>query len=362
MNSSYRIFRVFNISVELHITFIIFLLLMFALGIANVIFWLSIFAIVLLHELIHSLVAMGFGIPVPRIVLTPIGGIASIEVPEDPKKELLISISGPMSNFALAAVIYSFIAFTGINLLSYSLVIRLLSTGAADITDPSIILSGMLWVNIVLGLFNAIPGFPMDGGRVFRAVLSLWVNYITATKIAVLVGQITALLMIVAGFFFNPWLIIIGIFLYSAGSSELEVVKIKHAIGGLTLSEIAVKNFGYVNESTTVSDFLRMIAKPNQSHYPVSDQGGKIVGLLHLDDLKDISDDNIHRIEVKDLMKKRFDVVNAKSMVSESLGRILGREFILVVDADKVIGYITPEVVFSSARFHNIINKGTTQR
>ncbi len=161
MKSSYRILRLFGISIELHITFIFFLLLISLFGLANVIFWLSIFTVVLMHELVHSLTAMRFNIPVPKITLTPIGGLASIEVPEDPKKELLISIAGPFSNFILAGIIYLLFIFTSLPIHTYGFVIQQLSAGNANILDPSFLLSGMLWVNLILGLFNIIPAcFP----------------------------------------------------------------------------------------------------------------------------------------------------------------------------------------------------------
>jgi len=361
MNSSFRIFRVFGISVELHITFLLFLVLIASMGAANVVFWLCIFAVVLLHELIHSLVAMGFGIIVPKITLTPIGGLASIEVPEDPKKELLISISGPMSNFVLAAVIYAVFMLSGMSLQSYGNVLDGLSTGSAIITDPAVLLSGMLWVNLLLGSFNIIPGFPMDGGRVFRAVLALWMDYITATRIAVWVGQIISSLMVIWGIFtLNFWFVIIGIFLYSAGGSELEVVKIKHALRGLTVGMLAEKTVSYVNEATTLADFLTATARVGQNHYPVADLSNKVLGILHLEDLRTLREVDATKVAVKDIMRRHIDILDANLSAEDALGKIMGRDFFLVIDADKkIVGCLTPGSMLSAAAFHKLTHRKT---
>jgi len=357
MKSSYRIFRIFGISVELHITFIFFLLLISLFGLANVIFWLSIFTIVLMHELTHSIVAMRFNIPVPRITLTPIGGLASIEVPEDPKKELLISIAGPSSNFVLAGIIYLLFISTSLTIHNYGSIIQQLSTANANILDPSFLLSGILWVNLILGLFNVIPGFPMDGGRVLRAVLALWIDYVKATKIAVHIGQLMAFFMIIAGIFKNLWLILIGIFLYYASGSEFQLVKVKHALRGLKIGTLAVRNMRHANESMTIGEFLKLIVKPDQNYYPISDQNGKVVGVLNIQELKKLDRGDFNKIPVGDVANAKFDVLDANLNAEDVLGKLLGREFLLVVDSGRVIGYLTPEHLFETAQFYNILGK-----
>ncbi len=357
MKYSYRIFSVFGISVELHITFIFFLLLVSMLGLANMVFWLSIFAVVLMHELTHSLVAMSLNIDVPKIMLTPIGGLASIEVPEDPKKELLISIAGPLSNFVLAAIIYMVFVFTPLDPISYGIVLEQLSTGSANITDPTFILSGMLWVNLILGLFNIVPGFPMDGGRVFRAVLALWMDYLKATKNAVRLGQLISFFMVIIGLFSNFWLVLIGVFLYYAGNSELQLVKIKHALRGLKIGAIAVKDMHHVNESTTITQFLKLIAQPNQNHYPVSDYNDKVIGILNVQDIKELNKTDIDTLTVRDITRRHFDVIDANLNAEETIGKLLSKEFWLVVDSGKSIGYLTPQRLFEAANFYSLIGK-----
>jgi Zn-dependent protease len=204
------LFKIFGISVELHITFLLFMLLFLVGSLQQFIILLMVFSIVLLHELCHSLVALYYKIKVPKIVLTPIGGLANIELPENPKKEFLISIAGPMSNFVLMFVGVALALLTGV---SYDQIVAGFS-GDVNLSQPSSILGYFIFINFILGAFNILPGFPMDGGRVFRAVLAFKYDYIKATDIAVKVGRVVALFVILLAFYSqNILMAVIGVFL-----------------------------------------------------------------------------------------------------------------------------------------------------
>jgi len=212
--SSVQVFKIFGISIELHITFLIFLLLVvfdpFLFG-----FMLLVFSIVLIHELFHSLVALYYKIPVPKITLTPIGGIASIEVPEDPKKEFLISLAGPFSNILFFVLIFVAASVLGIPLEPLS---WYFGGGRIDLMDMSSLLSALLWLNFILGAFNLLPGYPMDGGRVFRAFLAFRIDYLKATQIAVNTGKIIAVLISLWGVLsLAPFTFIIGVSCFLQG-------------------------------------------------------------------------------------------------------------------------------------------------
>ncbi len=164
MKYSYRIFKVLGISIELHITFILFFTLMTGLALLSganlslVFFWASIFIIVLMHELVHSIIAKSFNIRVPRITLTPLGGLANIQMPKNPKQELLISIAGPLFNLVIAFIILIAFFASSVPLLSYDTYLDFLAEGTA-ISNPLVILGAMFWINLILGLFNIVPGF-----------------------------------------------------------------------------------------------------------------------------------------------------------------------------------------------------------
>lgn len=164
-------------------------------------FLLAVFASVLMHELGHALTARIFGVQTRHIMLTPLGGIASLEgMPRAPRAELLVALAGPAVNFAIAAVLALTMQVTGASLFG--------------------LLDGLLWANLSLGLFNLLPAFPMDGGRALRAVLSERVGRRSATRLAVTVGRVIAVAMVVAGLFYNPMLIAIAAFVWFAGKSE----------------------------------------------------------------------------------------------------------------------------------------------
>lgn len=389
MQSSYRIFRLSGISVELHISFIIvFFLFLFGAslyglaeyrgfigliygtfyGIKVFALFLLLFGTVLIHEFAHSIVALRNGIKVPKITLTPIGGAANIDVPEDPKLEFKVSIAGPLTNFVLLFLSLTILLIfwpnflLTINFFDYFYLDKIFE----DILFVPNIFIIIVAINLILGAFNLIPAFPMDGGRVLRAMLALWIDYIKATKLAVQIGQFLAIIMILVGIFPldikifglsispNLLLAIIGIFIFFAGGQELRVVRLKHALRDMTIGSVAILNLRYVNESTTVKEFLDLIAYPQQDHYPVTDHSGKLIGILNIDDIKEIDQRDFDKIPVRNLTSRRFDIVDANLKIEEKIATLLTKDFILVVDSGRVIGYLTPDHLLEIARFYGI--------
>ena len=158
------------------------------------------------------------------------------------------------------------------------------------------------------------------------------------------------------GLISNFWLLIIGMFLFFASGSELNVAKIGHALKNLKIGAIAIRNFSYVNESMSLLDFLRLIAKPEQRYYPIVNSERKIIGVLDIQDLNEIEEKNLSKKVVKDLAKK-FDVINAENKIKEKIHEVLSKEFMLVVSDDKeVIGYLTPQYVLEIARFYGMLH------
>ena len=233
MNWSYRIARVAGIDIKIHLTFLL-LLGWFGwmdYGVAGVSgavegvgFTLLLFLCVLLHEFGHAFAARSFGIRTPDITLLPIGGVARLErMPDQPWQELVVAIAGPAVNVVIAAVLFFVLAVK----------FTLMSFGGGQFEGS--LLSNLLYVNIMLILFNAIPAFPMDGGRVLRSLLAMVFDYVTATRIAARVGQAIAVCFAACtllssvfplpGFLGSPMLLFIAMFVFMGAQQELAYAK-----------------------------------------------------------------------------------------------------------------------------------------
>jgi Zn-dependent protease len=212
----------------LHLTFLLFLVWIwfsyyqiagFAGAVQGVLFILALFACVLLHEFGHAFAARGFGIETPDITLLPIGGVARLSrIPEKPWQELVVAIAGPLVNVVIAAVLIFVIhGSAALDQLEY-------------LESPRIELLGKLAsVNVMLVLFNLIPAFPMDGGRVLRALLAMAMPYAQATQIAAWIGQGLAVVFGIFGIFGNPFLIFIAFFIFVGAQQEASMARSKGA-------------------------------------------------------------------------------------------------------------------------------------
>jgi Zn-dependent protease len=185
----------------------------------GVLFIVLLFACVLLHELGHALTANAFGIHTADITLLPIGGVARLErIPTEPRQELLIAIAGPLVNVVIAAV------------LIFYLNQRADASDFGDFNSPRVgMLSKLASVNIGLVLFNLIPAFPMDGGRVLRALLAMRMNYVRATEIAAKIGQGIAIFLGIIGLFSNSLLIFIALFVFIGAQQEAAMARMRYA-------------------------------------------------------------------------------------------------------------------------------------
>lgn len=232
MNESFPIGRPFGIEVRVHILFLYmagFLMLIGGNPLGTAAILVTLFGLVLLHELGHSLVARHHGIHVIDIVLWPLGGMARMsEIPESPRVEGQVAIAGPLVNLVLAAV----------GLLALGLLDALGPGPGQSIarihSGPTAFLMAFTWMNLMLGVFNLVPAFPMDGGRILRAFLARKRSYLEATEIAVRVGRYIALVMIFSVFIppMTCALPIIGVYIMWTGMRELWSVRLRHAGGG----------------------------------------------------------------------------------------------------------------------------------
>lgn len=257
-NWSIRLFRVFGIELEVHLTFFFLWALFVVAGwweaawtgvlFASILLVL-IFTCVVLHELGHSLAARRYDIPVSRILLLPFGGMAQFErIPRNPRQEILISLAGPAVNLILVCALLPFLVWPiwppppGLPL------------------DATSLATALLFLNVVMGLFNLLPIFPMDGGRVLRAWLAMRLPYLRATSIAVgLAKVLTVSGIILAAFKFpSPFLVCLLAFIYFGGEVEYRMVKRREKTGGIFVRDLTRNHFLSVSAQTTMGEAARL--------------------------------------------------------------------------------------------------------
>lgn len=347
-----------GISVEVHITFILFFLLLIFAGFANFIFFFIIFSIVLAHELCHSIAALSSGIPVPRIILLPFGGSAIMELSENPLTELKIALSGPFFNFFFAGVGFLLIKAMNLNLFSYDQLMDMLIGGDTSIFTPAYVLSMLVMSNLVLGLFNMLPAFPMDGGRVFRSVLALWIDYVKATRIAGRIGQIISVFLIVYGFLANFWFFLIGLYLIAIGGNEVKFVLLKKAFEGLYMRDLisSQRKIPVVEGSISLKDFFDVVAKPDQRFYLVVSPDGNLKGMLDLHQLNETVIDTKVK-EINSLARGGYGIVEGSARVDAAITKVFSNDITLVVEDSMILGYMTPELFMELTNFYNFGKK-----
>ena len=271
MGWSWRIGRIAGIDVYVHPTFLLAagmggLSNYFAHGdwaeaVYGVVFILALFGIVVLHELGHALTARHYGIRTRDITLLPIGGVARLErIPEVPSQELAVAVAGPAVNVVIAAGIY---AGSGGGP----------GTGAAQRCAPRRrrLMQQLFWVNVSLVVFNMVPAFPMDGGRVFRALLAMRLDYVQATQIAASIGQAIALVFGLLGLLYNPFLIFIALFVWLAGNQEAGLVLIRSALGNIPVMRAMITDFRALHPDDPLKRAVGHVLAGFQQDFPVVD-------------------------------------------------------------------------------------------
>jgi Zn-dependent protease/CBS domain-containing protein len=284
MRGSFHVGRIAGIDIKIHVTF--FLLLAWIgyiyyrsggipAAVEGVIFVVLIFLCVLLHELGHALAAGRYGIKTPDITLLPIGGVARLErMPDKPVEEVVVALAGPAVNVGIALVLWIVIGVAG----------SLPSPEIMQETGSSLLVR-LFAVNIWLVLFNMIPAFPMDGGRVLRAVLAMRMNYGRATQVAASIGQGIAFFFFILGLLWNPMLLLIAVFVYFGAGSEAAFARMKSVSRDLRVSAAMVTQFQTLPLDATLNDAVEALLRTSQHEFPITDDDGKVRGILTRDDM-----------------------------------------------------------------------------
>jgi Zn-dependent proteases len=290
--ASFPIARIAGIEIRVHLSFLILVALFAAAApepgigsaLLSVTWLLAVFGCIVVHEFAHSLVARTRGVGVHEILLLPLGGVSKMErLPERPQDEFAIAIVGPLTSFGLAALAAALCVLTGRALLPIDLI------GGAW-------LAKLAWLNLILGAFNMIPAFPLDGGRVFRSMLERNRSLEGATRIATRVGHAFALALIVGGFLFDIWLMLIGAFIYFGASAEQAATIVHIRLEGHTVADAMRVDVERIPTGPWASadpiapndplsdELLGRLAEAAERQLPVA-ESGHIVGVLRLEDV-----------------------------------------------------------------------------
>lgn len=301
----------------------------------SLLFIVLVFTCVVLHEFGHILVARRFGIETPDVTLLPIGGVAAMgRMADKPEQELAIAIAGPMVNVVIAALLF-FVLGT----------IR--PDDVVRIDDPAVSLFARLAAaNIFLVVFNMIPAFPMDGGRVLRALLAMKFGRAKATRLAAGLGQILALVFGFLGLFGNPLLIFIAIFVYIAAASEAQMTAFAEATRGLAVQDAMARRFGALPLDATIGAALEAVLPTGQHDIPVVDGFGKPVGILVREDLRAAVDKLDGAEPVTSIMRVPVETVSSTAPLEAALDQVLdpAGTALPVTDRDgRLVGLLTRE-------------------
>ena len=330
MSWSIKLIRVKGIDIKLHLTFVLILIwAAYRWGVSigagpkgalfGVVVILLLFVCVTLHELAHSLTAMHFGVKVRGITLLPIGGISQMEeMPKKPKEELLMSVAGPLTNFVIAAVL---------------ILVSVLFRWEAGLSAQHLneVLGSVRWAalpsylaiaNIMLGVFNLLPAYPMDGGRVLRSILAMRLDYAKATAWAVNIGQGMAWLLGLWGVLAGAWtLVIIAIFIYLGASQEGQLVEAKGVLGKLSVRQAMTGKFQTVTPDAPLSRVVDLILHSFQTDFPVV-EGGRLAGFISEFDLVGALKTYGPDVAVKQVMKTDVPTVDPDETLFEARQRM----------------------------------------
>ncbi len=345
MQWSFQLCRLFGIAVRVHLTF--FLLLLFVgisefvrtgvpYAIRGMLFICALFCCVVAHELGHSLVARAYGVNVRQIMLLPIGGVAQMDrIPDIPRQEFFISIAGPAVSLVLGAV------FLGVALL-LSGAEALLNLG----TMGGHFLAQLGVVNFALAIFNLIPAFPMDGGRVLRAILGEHMDYAQATRIAAVIGQGIAIMLAFVGLLFNPWLILIAVFIFLGAGQEEHMVQLRTALRGITVSQVMMTNIEVVSPEEPLGAVLARATRGPQHDFPVV-HNGQLVGMITRDDMFNGLHEYGMGVPVAHVMRTDFPRIDAYLPLSDAYTVLMeaGLSSAPVTYAGQLVGLITRDSV-----------------
>ncbi len=364
MKGAYQIAKFFGIPVQVHWTFVLIFVYVFYEGMGNSLSWmemgwmlafvLALFACVVLHEFGHALTARRFGVDTRDIILSPIGGVARLDrLPEQPMHEFLVAIAGPMVNIAIGVVL-SFIPLlyseeSRRDFVNFFMQI-LYPQSNFFISDPSpfqYFLFGLVALNVVLAVFNLLPAFPMDGGRVLRALLSLRLGKLRATQIAVYIGQLIAVLLIGYGLWNYHFITaLIGVFVFVTAANEYRMVKLDGVLEDRLVRDVLRPHFTKLYASDPVGLAMGPLSQGVERNFLVFDEWQNLLGILPeeklLEAVKNQEEQGSNPPLAGQLVNTRFEAILASDSLKSLFPKMQwkGYRVLPVYEKGKLVGVV----------------------
>lgn len=347
MKKSLKVGSVAGIGVYLHWTFLLLVAGIFAFylfqgnsvaaALVGVGFVVAVFACVVLHELGHALTARRFDVPTRSITLYPIGGIARLErIPSEPMKEFWIAIAGPAVNVVIAGVLAVIISVTGGSFMPQTL-----------LNPGQNVLATLMWINAALVGFNLLPAFPMDGGRVLRALLALRNDYADATQTAANIGQGMAILFGLVGLItLNPILLFIALFVYIGAQQESQQAMLRALTEGVPVRQAMMTRFQTLAPDDTLGDAADKLLAGSEHDFPVV-KDRQVVGLLRRRQLLQALSKAERDTPVREVADAECFTVEDGALLEDALTRMQQSECstVPVVRNNELVGLLTLENV-----------------
>lgn len=283
-SGSLKLFEIAGTTVRVHLTFFLLLIWLGAVfwlqkgpgeALYGILFILILFACVVLHEFGHILAARRYGIRTPDVTLLPIGGVASLErMPQQPQREIFVAIAGPLVNLAIAGVL----------ILGLGGKIDFEQLSKAE-HIPRNFVAQIAVANLVLFVFNLVPAFPMDGGRVLRALLAFKLGHRKATKVAARTGQVFAIGFGVLGLMGNPILVLVALFIFLAAGGEAGQVEMHALTKGYLAGDAMITKYESLGPRADLNAAVEKLIQTTQQEFPIVDDVGLLRGMLSRDQL-----------------------------------------------------------------------------
>jgi Zn-dependent protease len=306
------------------------------------------FSTLLFHELSHSIVAQGYGMKIKSITLFILGGVAQMEdIPKEPRMEARIAAAGPAFSLTIGILTYAIYDFFGP-----------VNPARGVFENGTLIMLGIIaFYNIILGIFNLIPAFPMDGGRILRALLATRMPYIDATRKAVAIGKSLAFMMGIFGLAVGGlWFLLIAFFIYYGAAGEGEATTISVTLEGLKVRDLmtGLPDVIYVPPDWTLDQLIDVMFKTKHMGYPVQESHtSPVLGVITFSDIRRIPEPDRGTIRVKDVMTSEVIAIEAdadafdafKHIASDNVGRLI------VMDRGKMVGIVSRTDLMRSIQF-----------